>query len=128
MPVDPVYLREHYASLEDEPLLANDRADLVETAQRCSDYEVGRRNLTRVPIKAPMARYVPGGLNLQAASVLDRDIFNTEFEAEWKTHLETLSDDELHTMNPQEAFCGLFDRIERVTRAYAEEIARHRVR
>ena len=67
---------------------------------------------------------VPGKLNLQAASILDRDIFNSEFEAEWKTHLETLSDDELRAVNPKQAFCGLFDRIERVTRAYKEEVAK----
>jgi hypothetical protein len=35
---------------------------------------------------------VPGNLNLRATSVLERDIFNQEFEGTWKTHLETLSD------------------------------------
>jgi hypothetical protein len=67
---------------------------------------------------------VPGHLNLFATSVLERDMFNAEFEAAWKTHLETLPDSELRTMNPQIAFCGLFDRVERVTRAYDEEIRR----
>lgn len=71
---------------------------------------------------------VPGNLNLHAASVLERDIFNAEFEAEWKTHLETLSDEELLEMTPRAAFCGLFDRVERVTKAYEEEIARRRLR
>jgi hypothetical protein len=71
---------------------------------------------------------VPGNLNLQATSVLDRDIFNAELEDEWKTHLETLSDDELRAMTPRSAFCGLFDRVERVTKAYNEEIARRRLR
>ena len=70
---------------------------------------------------------VPGNLNLRATSVLDRDIFNQEFEAEWKTLLETLSDEELRGMNPRLAFCGLFDRVERVTRSYEEEIARRRI-
>ena len=67
---------------------------------------------------------VPGNLNLRAMSVLDRDIFNQQFEEEWKTHLEMLSDEELREMKPEVAFCGLFDRVERVTRAYDEEIAR----
>lgn len=67
---------------------------------------------------------VPGDLNLHATSVLERDIFNAEFEAQWKTHLEMLSDEELQAMDPQDTFCGLFDRIERVTRAFDEEIAR----
>jgi hypothetical protein len=59
---------------------------------------------------------------------LERDIFNADFEAEWKTHLETLSDEELRAMTPQSAFCGLFDRVERVTKAYDEEIASRRLR
>jgi hypothetical protein len=71
---------------------------------------------------------VPGNLNLRAASVLDRDIFNQEYEDEWKTLLETLSEEELRGMEPQVAFCGLFDRIERVTRAYDEELARRKLK
>lgn len=70
---------------------------------------------------------VPGNLNFRATSVLDRDIFNADFEAEWKAHLETLSDDEVLDMNPELVFCGLFDRVERVTRAYDEEIARRKL-
>jgi hypothetical protein len=69
---------------------------------------------------------VPGKLNLRATSVLERDIFNQEFVDIWKTHLEALSDDEVREMNPEVAFCGLFDRIERVNRVYDEEIARRR--
>jgi hypothetical protein len=67
---------------------------------------------------------VPGQLIFRAASVLDRDIFNADFEAGWRTHLEALSDQEVRAMNPQVVFCGLFDRMERVTRAYREEISR----
>jgi hypothetical protein len=67
---------------------------------------------------------VPGNWNLQATSILDRDIFNDEFEAQWRTHLEALPDDELLAMTPEKAFCGLFDRIERATRAYEAEIER----
>jgi hypothetical protein len=69
---------------------------------------------------------VPGSLNLRVTSILDRDIFKPEFEAEWKTHLETLSDEELRGMNPQVAFCGLFDRVERATKGYNAEIASRR--
>lgn len=67
---------------------------------------------------------VPGAMNMHATSVLERDIFNPDFESEWRTHLEELSDAELRGMHPEDAFCGLFDRIERVTRAYHEELAR----
>jgi hypothetical protein len=70
---------------------------------------------------------VPGNLNQRATSVLERDIFNPEFEAEWKALLETLSDEELRGMKPEIAFCGLFDRVERVTRVYAQEIARRKL-
>jgi len=31
-------------------------------------------------------------------------------------------------MSPEAAFCGLFDRVERVTKAYDEEIARRGLR
>jgi len=71
---------------------------------------------------------VPGKLNLQASSILEREIHNPEFEAVWKTHLEGLSDHELRETNPQVTFCGLIDRIERVTRAYDEEIARRKLK
>jgi len=71
---------------------------------------------------------VPGQLNMQATSILERDIFNQDFEANWKAHLQTLSDTELDAMQPETAFCGLFDRVERVTRAYEEEIARRKLK
>jgi hypothetical protein len=67
---------------------------------------------------------VPGRLIHRATSVLDRDIFNAEFEAQWKAHLEMLSDEELRVMEPQYAFCGLYDRLERIDRAYDEELQR----
>jgi hypothetical protein len=70
---------------------------------------------------------VPFHLNLHAASVLDRDIFNQDFEAAWRTNLEALSDEELLATKPEVAFCGLFDRVERATRAYDEELARRKL-
>jgi hypothetical protein len=45
MSIDPEYLRQYYASLSDEGILAINRADLVETAQKCYDYEVSQREL-----------------------------------------------------------------------------------
>ena len=67
---------------------------------------------------------VPSQLNLHAMNVIDRDIFNDGFEAGWRSHLEMLSDEELESTDPEDVFCGLFDRIERVTRAYREELER----
>jgi len=71
---------------------------------------------------------VPGQLNLYAANILDRDIYNEQFEAEWKTLLEAFSNKELRAMNPQVVFCGLVDRLERAKKAYAEELARRKLR
>jgi hypothetical protein len=71
---------------------------------------------------------VPGKLTQYATSVLDRDIFNLEFEEQWRNHLEILSDEELREMEPEVAFCGLYDRIERINNAYEEELARRRMK
>jgi hypothetical protein len=67
---------------------------------------------------------VPAKFSLQAASTLERDIYNQDFEDAWKAHLEQLSDDELASADPQVTFCGLFDRVERVTEAHREELER----
>jgi hypothetical protein len=66
---------------------------------------------------------VPGGLALHAHSLLDQHIFNEEQENEWRAALEILPDEELLALNP-EVFCaGLLDRIARLKKAYAEEVA-----
>ena len=45
MQIDLESLRRHYSSLSDEELLALNRDDLIEMAQKCWDKEVGRRGL-----------------------------------------------------------------------------------
>jgi hypothetical protein len=45
------------------------------------------------PVGRQLRLLVPGQLNLRATSILEREIFNKDFEAEWKARLETLSDD-----------------------------------
>jgi len=75
----------------------------------------------------PQSEYrvmVPGGFNLEAASVLDMEIFNAEIEAEWRNHFSVLTDDDLFRVNKEILFGGLVDRVERVKRAYDEEVAR----
>jgi len=67
---------------------------------------------------------VPQSLNLKAASVLDVEIFNPQTEAEWRTHLACLSDDELRELKPEIICAGMLDRAERLKRAYTDEIAR----
>jgi len=212
MKADPEFVREHYKSLSDEELLAVDRSDLVEMAQKYYDAEVGRRGLARVrtpdrpssvpvpPDNPPVEKVetgrealesddtppwldeaveaysivvhpdaesrvadacqvletagipccselieltpeekrphpgthrwrilVPANLNERAMSTLERDLSNPEFEAAWKAHLETFSDDDLPAMHPKIVFCGLYDRIERAARVYDAEVARRRL-
>jgi len=71
---------------------------------------------------------VPGKLNLQATGILQRDVFNEEMEAGWRAHLEALTDEEISAVNPHTEFCGLFDQIDRVTRAFKEELSRRGLR
>jgi hypothetical protein len=67
---------------------------------------------------------VPDKCSLRAISTLERAIANPDFEEGWKAHLEACANGELPAMDPKTVFCGLFDRVERVTRAYEEEMAR----
>jgi hypothetical protein len=69
---------------------------------------------------------VPASLNLKAMSVLDKEIFNEEMQADWKTHFADLSDEELEQLKPSVICAGLLDRVERLTRVYNEEVARRR--
>jgi hypothetical protein len=107
---------------------ANDVMDAeqaLEAAAIPCQLELIEEEISTAP--APTHRWrilVPGNLNLHATSVLERELFNAEFEAGWKMHLETLSDEELRAMTLQETLCGLFDRVDRATKAYDEEIAR----
>ncbi len=67
---------------------------------------------------------VPGGRNLEALSVLDVQVFNPQVEADWKTHLQELSETELHAISPETICAGFLDRAERLKRAYEDEVAR----
>lgn len=66
---------------------------------------------------------VPVPLALHAASVLERDIFNHEQEAEWRASFEMMSDSELRAVNPEILCAGILDRLARLRRAYEEEMA-----
>ena len=67
---------------------------------------------------------VPGNLVMFARSVLDKELFNTEVEEVWKSYFENLSDEELRDADTKQLFCGVLDRLERLTRAFDEEKAR----
>jgi hypothetical protein len=69
---------------------------------------------------------VPAGLNLVAASVLDKEIFNDNLEESWRTHFASLSDEELQDLTPEVICAGLLDRVERLKQAYEDEVAKRR--
>ena len=71
---------------------------------------------------------VPGARNLEATSVLDTEIFNPKEEAMWRAHFEALSDKELRALSWDAICAGLRDRLDRLKRAYGDEIARRRSR
>jgi hypothetical protein len=66
---------------------------------------------------------VPSAASLRASSVLDREIFNSEFEEGWRHHLAMLSDEEVLASPPHTVFPGLYDQIDRANRAYREELS-----
>jgi hypothetical protein len=79
----------------------------------------------------PTSRYrvlVPGNLNLLATNVLQRDMFNDGFEEGWRTYLEVLSNDDLRSLDPRQIFCGIYDQIDRINRAWNEELTRRRLK
>lgn len=65
---------------------------------------------------------VPPGQHLLALSVLDRDFFNPQTEADWKNHFEALNDQELLEIDADLLVAGMKDRIERLVRAYEDEL------
>lgn len=67
---------------------------------------------------------VPAHLELVAASVVDRDVFNTDTELKLRAHFAEVNDAELIAMDPDLLFGALLDRVERVKRAYREELIR----
>jgi hypothetical protein len=71
---------------------------------------------------------VPARLMLEAVSVLDKEVFNAEMEADWRTHMESLSDEELQAADPQAIVAGLYDRIQRLNKIYKEEMQRRGLR
>lgn len=59
-----------------------------------------------------------------AAAILDRDVFNEEYESEWRAQLEILSDEALKVLDPNVFCAGLLDRVARMRNAYSDELQR----
>jgi hypothetical protein len=68
--------------------------------------------------------YVPGYLAVKASAVLDVKMFNPRADETWRTHLASISDDELSQITPEVVCAGMKDLIERYTRSYNEELSR----
>lgn len=67
---------------------------------------------------------VPAPWLLLALSVLDREMFNERQEADWRGHLAELSDEDFATIHIDDLTAGMLDRVERLKRIYADELAR----
>jgi hypothetical protein len=79
-----------------------------------------------ISARSPQPRYrfelmVPAALNLRAVSLLDQHLFNPELAAEWVTHFEMLTDEELSALDLDDLTAGLLDRVERLSKAYEDE-------
>jgi hypothetical protein len=70
---------------------------------------------------------VPVGLAVHAASILDRDLFNDEFEAYWRDHLSMLSSEDLMALDPDIFCAGLMDKLARMKRIYVDEMAKRKM-
>ncbi len=76
------------------------------------------------PPRRELRVMVPGGRTLEATSVLDKAIFNPEAEADWRTHLEELSEEDFAAIDPDVICAGFLDRAARLKQAYEDEHAR----
>jgi hypothetical protein len=81
------------------------------------------------PPSTPRSLYcvmVPGDLGARACSVVERKVFNRQAEAEWRSQLQSFSDEQLRALNPDDFWGALLDRAERMKRAYLHEIAQRK--
>ena len=79
-------------------------------------------------VRSEHAVMVPGALNMHAISILDRDIFNADQEADWRNTLAGLTDGELRMLNPDVFCAGLLDRAARLKKAYEDEMTQRHMR
>ena len=116
-----------FASVPGDTSAADAREVLLAAGIPC---HVAEQKIAKA-LYAPEVQYVyavmvPGALNLKAISVLEKEIFNPKLEADWKVHLETLSDEDLRALNSETICAGLLDRMNRLKHAYDQEIARRK--
>ena len=76
---------------------------------------------------AGAARQAAGG-GPRGRALVDRDLFNDEFEADWRAHLEALANEDLLSLDPRIFCAGFLDRVARMKRAYADEMAARKLK
>ena len=104
----------------DEARLALQRAGVP---CQISTVEVARSSGGQ-PAQHEYRAMVPAPFTLKAASILDKEIFNPQIEADWRIHLESLTNAELAALSPDVICAGLFDRIARLKKSYNDEVSR----
>jgi len=123
----PEWLEEGMAVLSLSGAPGNDSATAIGDARAALD-EAGIPCYAAVREPEETGRYstyellVPHAQHLQAMSVLDKELFNAELESDWKAHFETMTDGELMDMDADVLVAGMRDRIERLVRAYEDEL------
>jgi hypothetical protein len=117
-------------SMTDQP--GEDAADRISKAQMALQAAEIPSHLSVK--RYPQDRYnsmeilVPVRFAMHAHGIMDRDVFNDEFETYWRDHLGMLSSEDLLALDP-EIFCiGLLDKIARMKRVYAEEMAKRNLK
>jgi hypothetical protein len=65
---------------------------------------------------------VPFNRQLQALSLLDKEFFNPQIEADWRGHFGMMSNDELLALDEDALVAGLRDRADRLVRAWEDEL------
>jgi hypothetical protein len=65
---------------------------------------------------------------MHSASILNRDLFNDEFETNWRDHLNILSNEDLLTLDPDIFCAGLLDQLARMKKVYAEEMKKRNLK
>ncbi len=70
---------------------------------------------------------VPVKFGIHALSILDRDLHNIRFETEWRDQLTMLSEEDLVFLDPAIFCAGLTDKVNRMKRIYAEEMAKRKL-
>jgi hypothetical protein len=90
-----------------------------------------RRELDSSGVPDPydsMEVLTPVGCAMHAAGILDRDLFNDEFETYWRDHLGMLSNEDLLTLDPDIFCAGLLDKLARMKRVYAQEMTERKLK